>query len=65
MMTNKEMITVKEVADMLNVSPKTIYAWVKEKVLPAIKIRRTIRFKKRDIEQFMEKQYTCQTWEVM
>ena len=50
--------TVKEVAEMLNVSVGTIYEWARTKPeyggLPRIKIGRTVRIKESDLTKWLQ-----------
>lgn len=45
-----ETMTTEQVAELMQVTPPTVYRWVKEGALPAHKIGRTLRFKRTDIE---------------
>ena len=48
-------MTVEEVAKYLKVEQSTIYTWAKIGKIPAIKIGRFWRFKKEDIDKWLEK----------
>lgn len=48
------MYTLQEVADMLNVSNRTVRNWIKSGKLPAIKIVRQYRITKEDLEAFIQ-----------
>jgi len=54
-MEEKEFLTVKEVAELLRVKPLTIYRKVKAGQLEGYSIGRHLRFKREDIEMFLEK----------
>jgi excisionase family DNA binding protein len=41
---NAKMLTPAQLAELLAVSPKSIYAWVKQGMLPAIQLGASIRF---------------------
>lgn len=43
-------LTVKETAEFLRVSEKTIYRWIRQGVIPAIKFQGQYRFDRREIE---------------
>lgn len=44
---NKELFTVKESADHLNVTPKTVYLWISQKKLEAVRLPgKSLRIKK-------------------
>jgi excisionase family DNA binding protein len=57
MTSNKpvRLLTPKEAADFLSVSARTIKRLVSEGSLPAVRIRNSMRFKLRDIEQYIER----------
>lgn len=53
----KSMITIEELAEMLKVSPRTIYRMLEKDELPfAIKIQGSWRFKEEDIMSWLESQ---------
>lgn len=53
----KPMITIEELAEMLKVSPRTIYRMLEKDELPfAIKIQGSWRFKEEDIMSWLESQ---------
>jgi excisionase family DNA binding protein len=49
-------LTVREVAGYLSVDEKTIYRLAKRGALPGFKVAGTWRFKKGDIDQWIERQ---------
>ena len=49
-------MTVREVASYLNVDEKTIYRLAKRGDLPGFKVAGTWRFKKADIDEWIERQ---------
>jgi len=54
-----KLMTVSEVADFLRVTETTIRAWIKESKIPYIKVSdRAIRFRKADIEAYLEEKKT-------
>lgn len=55
-MTNKELMTIEEVADYLRVKKRTIYEWVKKGKIPAIKTVGQWRFKKTKIDNWLDSQ---------
>lgn len=50
---DQEYISVRALSRRLDVGDQTIYRWVKEKVLPSVKIGRSIRFNVADVENFL------------
>ncbi|MHA1251802.1 MAG: methylation-associated defense system helix-turn-helix domain-containing protein MAD1 [Candidatus Helarchaeota archaeon] len=52
---DNEILTIKEVANYLKVNERTIYRMVNNNELPAFKVRDVWRFKKEDIERWIEK----------
>jgi len=48
-------MTVKQVADYLQMKESTIYAWTQSRKIPAIKIGRTWRFWRDDIDAWLKK----------
>ena len=51
------LLDVNDVADMLNVSVKTVYGWVYDKRIPHLKPSRSIwRFRRSDIEAWLDGQ---------
>jgi len=51
-----ELITIKEVADFLQIAEKTIYRLAAEGKIPAFKVGGSWRFKRNEIEDWLEKQ---------
>jgi excisionase family DNA binding protein len=49
-------MTVREVANYLNVDEKTVYRLAQKGELPGFKVAGTWRFKREDIDQWIEKQ---------
>jgi excisionase family DNA binding protein len=50
----ESLITVKELANRLNVHSKTIYKWAHEGKIPCVKIGYLLRFKPEAVEQFIK-----------
>lgn len=50
----KQLWTVKETAERLNVKPLTIYRWVTAGKLPAVRLGRALRFDPKTLEAFFE-----------
>ena len=55
-MVNPPAMTVREVADYLNVDEKTVYRLTKRAELPGFKVAGTWRFRKGDIDVWIEQQ---------
>jgi len=53
-MDSSEMLTAKEVAKMLKISPKTIYRYTAEGKIPYCKFESNVRFLKREILVWIE-----------
>ena len=51
-----EILTVKDVADYLKLAEKTAYRLVAEGKLPGFKVGGSWRFKKEDLQQWIEQQ---------
>lgn len=51
----KELLRPDEVMRYLNISKSTLYYWVKFKKLPAHRIGKMLRFKRKDVIKFIEK----------
>ncbi len=49
-----ELLSVPEVAERLKISPQTIYRWIDEGTLAAIRIGRQYRVKESTLERLME-----------
>ncbi len=55
-MMDNELMTIEEIADYLRVKKRTIYEWVKTGKIPAIKAVGQWRFKKTQIDTWLEDQ---------
>ena len=53
-MPDRELMTIEEVADYLRVKKRTVYEWVKNRKIPAIKTVGQWRFKKIQIDRWLE-----------
>ena len=49
-------VTVNGIAEMLKISPKTVYDWVYRKIIPFIKINGALRFSLVEIEKWLSLQ---------
>ena len=55
-MDDRELMTIEEIADYLRVKKRTVYEWLKKGKIPAIKAVGQWRFKKTQIDNWLEKQ---------
>ena len=51
----EKLLTVPEVAVILQVKPSTVYTWVREGKIPHIRVGRLIRFRPLQIEEFISR----------
>jgi len=49
-----EFLTIKQLSEYLNVKPKTLYSWVGKRVIPFYQIQGVIRFRKTEIDQWLQ-----------
>ena len=57
MIMNREaLMTIVELADYLQVTRRTIYEWLKDKKIPAVKLVGQWRFKKDKIDDWLDRQ---------
>jgi excisionase family DNA binding protein len=49
------LLTIHDVAQWLTVKPSTLYAWIAQGKMPALKIHGVIRFRREDIEAWLAK----------
>lgn len=57
-MTPDEIMTLKEVARLLKVADKTVYTMAQNKELPAFKVGGQWRFRREDIDRWIDQQKT-------
>ncbi len=55
-MPDDEILTLKEVAQLLKVAEKTVYTMSQKKELPAFKVRGQWRFRRDDIGRWIDEQ---------
>lgn len=55
-MGSNEILKIKDVAELLKVGEKTVYAMAQSSEFPAFKVRGQWRFSRQDIEVWIEKQ---------
>lgn len=51
----KPLMTPKEVAEILNCKPSSVYAWAKEGKIPAFKINGLLRFDLSEVREWIDK----------
>jgi excisionase family DNA binding protein len=56
-----EILTLKEVAQLLKVAEKTVYTMSQKKELPAFKVRGQWRFRREDINRWIDQQQAKET----
>ena len=49
------LLSASELATLLNISPKTVYAYVSKGLIPAIKIESNVRFSPQEIRHWLQK----------
>jgi excisionase family DNA binding protein len=54
--SHDEILTLKEVSELLKVAEKTVYTMAQKKELPAFKVRGQWRFRHRDIDRWIDAQ---------
>jgi excisionase family DNA binding protein len=55
-MKEPDLMTVEEVARYLRLKPQTIYKWAQEKRIPAVKLGKEWRFRKRILDEWLDRQ---------
>ncbi len=57
MFENQLLLTRAEAAEMLGLKPQTLAVWaLTGRFLPVVKLGRAVRYKRSDVEQFIEQQ---------
>lgn len=59
-MSKPEIMTVQEVAEFLRISERTVYEWATQGVIPCGKLGTTWRFKRSEVERWVDEQLTAQ-----
>jgi excisionase family DNA binding protein len=54
-MSQDALLNVKQVAEYLQLKESTIYSWAQDGKVPAIKIGRTWRFRRSDLDMWLER----------
>ncbi|MCO6456403.1 MAG: helix-turn-helix domain-containing protein [Pirellulaceae bacterium] len=55
-MTTDQIMTLREVSEYLKIAEKTLYGYVQKGIVPGIKIGSAWRFRKSDIDHWLEDQ---------
>ena len=50
---NNSLMTIKDIAEYLQVKERTIYSWINKGIIPHYKIESTIRFKENEINEWL------------
>ena len=53
-MTDETVLTVKQVAEYLQLKQSTVYTWAQEGKIPAVKVGRSWQFNQSEIERWIE-----------
>jgi PTS system nitrogen regulatory IIA component len=57
-MTDDQLMSIKELADYLNVTATTIYLWSKRGQIPAMKVGNVWRYRRSDIEAWLNEHHS-------
>ena len=55
MLHERQLLTAKEAAEFLCVSENTVRMWIWQKRLPVVRLGRTVRLKREDLQQLIER----------
>ena len=58
-----DILTLREVAGLLKVAEKTVYTMARQAEIPAFKVRGQWRFRRRDIDRWIDRQQSAGTGE--
>ena len=56
LLPDHEILTLEEVAHYLRLKPQTIYKWVQEKRIPAVKLGKEWRFRRSILDRWLDEQ---------
>lgn len=54
MNTSEKLLTIGEIAEMCQISPRTVYRWLAEGWLRALRIGNMTRVRRQDLDEFFE-----------
>ena len=60
-MRDEQLMSIKDVADFLQLNETTIYSWAQQGNLPGFKLGRTWRFRPSEIEAWLDQRRNAQT----
>ncbi|ACI20334.1 MULTISPECIES: helix-turn-helix domain-containing protein [Thermodesulfovibrio] len=49
-----ELLTPNEVTQILKITKRTLYHYIKQGIIPYVRLQKRIRFRKEDIDQFIQ-----------
>ncbi len=52
---SERLLTAKELAAILGISPKTVYSYVSRRMIPHYKIEANVRFRGRDVADWLQR----------
>jgi len=55
-MLSNELMTIEEIAEYLRMKPQTIYRWAQDKRIPAAKLGKEWRFRRKIIDAWLDEQ---------
>lgn len=53
----ERLMTAKQVSELIEVQPSTVYQWVHEGLIPYVKLGRCVRFKKDELFRWIDKNH--------
>jgi excisionase family DNA binding protein len=53
------LLTVREAADLLRISERTLFTLTKNHEIPSVRVGRGVRYDERDLARWIEAQKTC------
>jgi excisionase family DNA binding protein len=56
---SERLLTAKELAELLAVSPKTLYSYVSRNMIPHFKIEANVRFRGKDVAEWLRRRAAC------
>ena len=53
----ERLLTIRQLSDSIQISPKTIYQWTHTGFIPHYKLPKGVRFRKRDVESWLNSKH--------